>query len=302
MLEFLRFPLNDLDYYEAKIHFQVVKEIPPSMSLPSPADWFASEPEPDSPAIDAGIPGAPVVDERVLSVGETRMEPMGRTTLYIPTGIAFADGVEFEDFNLGPIGAGIEHALKAGGGFAGAGGAMGKHAIEALVDAFNVSKSPEAVRLGAVRLAKMAGEGAGAIAGSVAQTTVNPNKRTLFKEVSMRKFSFSFKLIPVSKEEAQAITNIIKFFRTELYPKDSVMSGGVPIGYEFPNKFEISFTHAGKQIAHKILPSYLENMETTYNSTGMGFFEDGNFSEVDITMSFRESRTLSKKDIISGGY
>jgi hypothetical protein len=57
-----------------------------------------------------------------------------------------------------------------------------------------------------------------------------------------------------------------------------------------------------KGVATKILPCYLESVNTVYNNTSMGMHSDGSFQEVDITLNFREARTLHRKDIIDGGY
>ena len=57
-----------------------------------------------------------------------------------------------------------------------------------------------------------------------------------------------------------------------------------------------------KNVATKILPCYLESMQTVYNPSSMGMHADGSFQEVDISLNFREARTLSRDDIVSGGY
>jgi len=41
-------------------------------------------------------------------------------------------------------------------------------------------------------------------------------------------------------------------------------------------------------------------MNTVYNPNGMGFFEDGNFTETDVTMTFREGETLNKEKVREG--
>ena len=54
-------------------------------------------------------------------------------------------------------------------------------------------------------------------------------------------------------------------------------------------------------LATRILPSYLRNFSATYNSSGMGFLDGGDFTEVDVSMTFIESSTLHKK-LIGKGY
>ena len=56
--------------------------------------------------------------------------------------------------------------------------------------------------------------------------TVNPNTRSLFKNVAIREFAFQFKFIAKSKKEADEVRKIIKFFRTELYPEALTVGTG----------------------------------------------------------------------------
>ena len=128
-----------------------------------------------------------------------------------------------------------------------------------------------------------------------------PNSRALFESVPLREFTFQFKLIPNSQKEAEAIKRIIKFFRTELYPEDTNPTGqGVSLGYKFPNKFDIRMSYSGRRVATGILPAYLRDVTVAYNSGSMGFFYDGNFTDVDLNVSFLESRPLKKTEIAQG--
>ena len=48
------------------------------------------------------------------------------------------------------------------------------------------------------------------------------------------------------------------------------------------------------------LMCYLRNVSTTYNQGSMVFHEDGQPTEVDLTLSFTEFRALTRQDIIYG--
>jgi hypothetical protein len=52
----------------------------------------------------------------------------------------------------------------------------------------------------------------------------------------------------------------------------------------------------------KILPSYLESITTTYNPSAMGLHADGNWTDVDIALSFLECTSLDRQLIEDGGY
>lgn len=280
----ITFPIYDVDEYGGRIHFQVMEEIPVNVS------WTASRANDGS--------------NRTITPAEYRLIDGDAVSLYMPQALQFTDGVQFEEFSLGAMGAGTEAAIKTGANavnaaMEAAGEAVGS-AVGSLSDMMRTSISTDAARFAAARVAAHApGAFSGALV-SAAQTQLNPNKRMLFQQVNIRNFAFTFKLIPSSREEATAIKRIIKFFRTELYPEEVMIVGGIPLGYKFPNRFRIKFMHNSTPIAHKMLDSYLTNINVTYNGSGMGFFDDGNFTEADITLSFREYRTLSKQDILGG--
>jgi len=230
-------------------------------------------------------------------------------SLYMPGNLVFTDGVQYDDFSLGVIGATTEGMINAGGSISSAimGGAKAQtDMIGSIKDFFNNNTSNDAARYAAIKIAKTATfiPGLDKISGgihSALQTATNPNKRLLFREVNLREFSFSFKLIPNSAAEAAEIKKIIKFFRTELYPEDNLtLSSGVVAGYKFPNKFRITFKHRDTEVAYKILDSHLVTVSTSFNNTGAGFFEDGNFTETDVSLVFREATTLNKQKIGEG--
>lgn len=306
MAERFTFPLIDQDYYGGRVTFQAVEIVPPKIRVYGKSNVDTSNIDPsDESQIDT-ISEAIQSGGNVVFDGRTQRIPRDKCSLFLPQAITFQDGVVFDEFALGRVGAATEAAVQNGAGLLNAATSGIRQNINALTDIFNASPTSDIARLAAARVSRIAGEAVQGGVQSALRVTTNPNKRLLFKEVNIREFSFNFKLIPNNKQEAEEITKIIKFFRTELYPDDSIRintSGvSVPIGYKFPNQFIISFKHKEKDIAHRILPSYLVSMQTTYNPTGAGFFEDGNFVETEITLNFRESRALSKAEVSGEGY
>ena len=222
--------------------------------------------------------------------------------LYLPQGLQFRDNVTYENMDIGATGAAVSQG-------AGIVSAM-TDGVGSFVDGLvgNKAVSDELAKLATVRLAQKAGKfGDEITAGLKLQTgvTTNPNQRSLFKQVNMREFQFNFKMIARSKAEQNQIKNIVKFFRSKLYPEDiPVTVGGqeISLGYNFPNKFNIEFEYDGETIAHKVKPCFLRAVDTTYNASQMAFHDDGEFLEVDINLNFTETVTLSKKDIVAEGF
>lgn len=242
-------------------------------------------------------------DETTLENVTIQEADPGRVVeMYLPVGLVYRDNVGYENIDLGISGGAAEAAMRSGGNVTL--GAM--TSIDQLKSAAGTSQAS----LATVRvLEKIPGFGAGASAAarSVAQVTVNPNSRSLFKSVSIREFSFTFKFLPVSQKEAQEVERIIQLFREELYPETISLGAtedqrNVSIGYKFPNKFGISIMYDGKRIGTKILPCFLRDVNVTYNPTNMAMHSDGQFNEIDMTLAFTEHRTLDRDLVARQGY
>lgn len=224
-------------------------------------------------------------------------------TLYLPQAVQIADGIQYDNVNLGVLGGSAANAMQEGAGLATALASGIGSSIRSLTDAFKIdSLSSDTGRLAVTKVASKMGEGVGGAVSSNTLVAVNPNTRSLFKQVNLREFSFTFKMIPSNPKETQAIKDIIKSFRTNMYPEAfNIQDTDIPAGYKFPAIFEIDLLYGSKELATRILPSYLRSFNAVYNSSGMGFLEGGDFSEVDISLSFVESATLTKQ-LVEQGY
>lgn len=230
----------------------------------------------------------------------------GGVTLYLPQSIQIQDAAAYENMDLGRIGATVEQSLLGGGG---AIQAIAKEAAGQVGDIVSLIKggamSGGVAAIAAQSITPTAASGAIASATGV---TTNPNTRALFKSVPLRQFAFSFELIPSSAEEARVCKEIVKWFRTELYPEALAIASGVNYGYKFPNRFRIRMTYRDKASPDgsfngiKFLPVYLQSFNATYNTAGQALHADGNFQSVNISMNFMESRALNRQDIERYGY
>lgn len=244
-----------------------------------------------------------VSNTRIVTSTTAGVKSDGKVTLYLPAVINFNDAVQYADVQLGAVGgafaAGIAAGQNVGGLLANAGDQMLKQ-MENLSDAFVSGLSSEAAQLALVKTSRLASSN---LEGAIATETgiaYNPNRRSSLQGVAIRRFRFQFKLIPSNRAESEEIKRIINFFRKEMYPLDIPAGTAVSLGYKFPNKFEIKLKYKNNEVATKILPAFLENFDAVYNPNSMGFHSDGNFPEVDISMSFVEERALRKQDIQIG--
>ena len=215
--------------------------------------------------------------------------------LYLPPGITFSDGAEYENFSAGAVGAAVLDIANANQ----------KNATAASIASDFVSGSGVDIASSvAAKMAKIPLAPTELIQGGL-RTADNPNTRVLFKSVRLRTFQFAFKMIPTSHEEALMIKAIVKEFRTQLYPETS----GGSVGYKYPDMYNIELFHglSGQKLSvpPKVKPSFLASVSTNLNSSsGAIFAVDGSsqyWSEVDITLEFFGGKTLDKNDI-RGGY
>lgn len=299
----LIYPINRRDYL-GEIHF---------MSLDDnlnggPPDPVTTSADAQRKSSTSGISTSEVLsligaDTEISTIsGKPQPTPVEKCILYLPQSITVADKADYGTANLGFVGAGVEAAARAVG-------QGSSPSITSFIDSMKGNTSKDLSKLAVTKVSETFGDGISAAVKSQARVTSNPNARALFNSVPLRSFTFSFKMIPHSREEARNIKEIVTFFRKELYPDEIPLDFGnvsLSAGYKFPNRFQIKMYYGAgdqkKEVGTRLIPAYLTDLQTVYNASSMGMHYDGNFSEVDLSMTFLESRALSRKDIIQEGY
>ena len=309
---FLEYPLNNPDEYKGRIVFNVMQEPETDLgNLTKAATEFITKigegvvdafgtnnPEELSKAVSS------LNGEENLSFANNRplIDLNRQVSLYLPVGLQYRDNVAYDNFDLGAAGAAGVEALKGGGS---AIQAMIEGGLKTLGAGLTGNTNTAVAQLATVKLVGgLPDEVQGAFKAASGVTT-NPNTRALFKSVGLREFSFIFKFVATSPKEAEEIKEIIKFFRTELYPENINLNVGnseISIGYKFPNKFQISLEYDGEEIATRIKPCFLRDVSTNYNTSAMALHSDGNFTEIEMSLAFQETRTLNRKDVEMDGF
>ena len=332
----LKFPVHNENEYPAYILFQPVITTPPALGGGAsgaigemikfisdttytaatgnavPADPAQPAEGPGSTTSNAGENGPAPAEFKAKSIltNEKKTNSRSSCKMYMPSSIVFQDGVSYSTADLGFAGGAASAGMSNGQGMLESLASGGFQSLGNLYEALKGSVSQDAARLGATRLAGMAGKN-GAIDGAVRgtlRTSPVANMTMLFDKPQLRTFSFSFKMQPVSEREARMVARIVKFFRTELYPDafntDTLGGISVPFGYRFPNEIKISLHYGrgdnnGKNFI-KFKPCYLTNFQATFNAPSASFFKGGHFQETTISMTLRENELLNKKDIQDG--
>ena len=307
----LEYPLNNPNEYKGRLVFTVLEE--PETDLGNLTATFTKLGE----SAIAAVGGNKEEQQKAFDEAEGTLKNFSITglkepipsnrqvSIFLPLALAFRDNVAYDNMDIGGMGAAGQMGLQGG---TGALSEMINAGAKTLASGLTGSGGADMAKLGAVKLAsKLPDELAGAFKAA-GRVTSNPNTRVLFKQVNLREFAFTFKFLPTSQKEAEEVKEIIKLFRTELYPEDitlPVPPGGtssISIGYKFPNRFQIEVLYDGEYVANKIKPVYLRDVNVNYNSTAMAFHSDGNFNEIEMSLSFQESRTLNRKDVEMGGF
>jgi len=240
-----------------------------------------------------------------------------RVKLYLPQAFQIQDQVNFENFELGILGATAEKAMKEAGAAGRSVGILGatKQGISAASGAgasllasggqIDINNSTAALVAAQTIQAvgkniPVVGAAAPAVSAAVRSTAgvqVNPNLRALFKDVPLRQFNFAFTMIPTSRAEASTVRRIIRHFREEMYP-EGLDYAGINYGYKFPNRFLIRAQYKRADIPGiKFVPAYLTSVSTAYNDQTMGMHDDGHFTSTTISLAFTESKPLMKQHI-----
>ena len=235
--------------------------------------------------------------------------------MYFPLSFAYVDTAQYENASLGALGAAATGFAEAGAGVLESTLQSFKQGATSTFDAFlgNKQLSEGAARIAAARAIDVSGaifsQGIRNALTLQNRTIINPNIRALFRGVALREFTFQFKMIAESAQEAATVQNIIKHFRSEMYPDTYNLPIGstgtsADLGYKFPNVFQITFNY--KNSENKKLPRlqycYLRNVSHTVNPTGGTFKRDGQPNEIDLTLSFIEYKTLNKQDVRDRGF
>lgn len=140
----------------------------------------------------------------------------------------------------------------------------------------------------------------GAALSASSKTTLNAFKEVIFEAVDFRTFAFKYKFLPKNKKESDSIKKIIDLFKLHMHPEMS----GSKLFFIYPSEFQITYFFKGQQnkYFHRFRPCVLESMEINYGGEQFSSFRDGQPSEVNMSLVFKETEILTKELIDSGSY
>mgnify|MGYP001249063030 FL=1 len=246
-----------------------------------------------------------------ISGGLRRSGRLKRTkdtiALYMPNGLKAEYGANYKSSELGLAGV-IAPDL------------AGVSSIDQLVSTLKAAGTGAAVRdsiadvLGIRAAGGLAGMLSGAdVEGAIRKTlgkAMNPAVEAIFTHVNLRNFDFNFRFTPRNEAEFRTVDAIIKLFKFHMLP-ERVQGQNIGRHLIFPSEFDLQFMFGGVENAW--IPfaasSVLEKMSVNYGPGGETQFLQpikvpGGFapppSEINMTLTFRETEIMTKEKIAEG--
>jgi len=242
-------------------------------------------------------PGGVRNDPGTLSVKRAETKQLSQAiALYMPNQLSVSQKANYGEAEIGMLVAGAQGAIKnfanADMSVTGIASAAGATVVDGVVNG--------GAELGYAALqAADATVAPGAVAAFEAATGKVKNNRTemKFEGIERRSFSFQFRLLPTSPEEAQKIEEIVTAFRYHSMPEilgDQASSRTMSM----PSTFDIEYK-PNKHL-HRIATSVLESVEVSYGGERTQFFTDDQPVETSISLTFKELGIITKNQIAQG--
>ena len=123
--------------------------------------------------------------------------------------------------------------------------------------------------------------------------------------MNVRTFTYNFTFAPRNEEETADVQAIIQLFRFHMAPE---LQGAQSRFLTLPSEFDIHYMYIAKDgtnsendYYNKISTCVLTNVSTNYTPNGVRSFSDGAPTQITMSLTFKETTTLTK-DRINEGY
>ena len=133
-----------------------------------------------------------------------------------------------------------------------------------------------------------------------------PRMELAFKGIGKRSFSYEFKMIPKSREEADTVRDIVKTFRANMLPEFLKGTDRSARFFKMPNTFDISYMYNGgqNQYLHEISTCVCKSVAVTYGGDRYKTFDANETGappvETSISLQFEELEIITKERVMEG--
>ena len=132
----------------------------------------------------------------------------------------------------------------------------------------------------------------------------NPFIEMMFKQMSLRDFSYTFTFSPRNQRESEEVQSIIRMFRFHMAPE---LKGNNHRYLTLPSTFDIHYMYqynleSGREnnFYSKISTCVLAGVDVDYTPGGVKSFADGSPTQITMGLSFKETELLTKEKINAG--
>ena len=219
-------------------------------------------------------------------------------SLYMPMQVSVKYGAKYTDTEMGVLTSGAvdiaEQMMDTG--------TLDKAKLEE-----TAKSAGDAMEKAAIGMAGDLGPGLGGLKEAVEMKkgVIQTDRMELaFKGIDKRTFSYEFKFIPRSQDEADEIKKIINAFKFNMLPE--MPQGLQGRSMTVPNTFDISYMYqnAENNYLHKISTCFLENMDVKYGGSRYKTF-DGNADgappvETSMSLTFKEIELITRERAVEG--
>ena len=225
-------------------------------------------------------------DKQYLAKQDTKENFQGAVLLPMPNSIQDAQGHLWQEYSVTDmIGEGVAAAGDAVSGFGGAKGAMVSSFIKGAASAMQT------------------GSTANKFARRVTGIGLDPNTRLEYTGESLREFTFNFTMVPESKDDSQAIRDIVRFFRINGTGATTLSEGAGTVTDNLnnttiqdlhafitePGWFTIDFRNTHLNAMFMPTQMVLASFSTSLFEDGYAaFFNDQSPKKVSMSMTFKE--------------
>ena len=149
----------------------------------------------------------------------------------------------------------------------------------------------------------VAAPGAGALFALDEGRVITPKMELMFEGIGRRNFSFTFKFIPKSAQEAETVQDIIFMFKKHMSADYAGQGASGTGSMSFPDKFDIEYMHMGKLNSNlnKIATCALTKMDVQYGGDRYVAYEGGVPQTTNLTLNFTEFEIITR-ELIKDGY
>ena len=222
--------------------------------------------------------------------------------IYLPPNVQDSVEAVYNDEMTGMLGYAAAAALD----FGGAMGAKDYETAAATLTGGMQGILTEATKKAAAALAEtLAGaEGGAALVNRAFGQADNPYMEVLFSNMGIRTFTYNFTFAPRNEEERDDVQAIIQLFRFHMAPE---LQGAQSRFLTLPSEFDIHYMYIAKDgtnsendYYNKISTCVCTNVTTNYTPNGVRSFSDGSPTQITMSLTFKETTTLTKDRINEG--